>query len=127
MFTFDQSGTLYRLHQLIGSSKKFLVVGNSMLTNLLYGYVIRREVGADAEIVCVFEKRTSMRMEGKGIDELVEKVFNEVHFINILKPMECMKQLDAESLFDLSINCAEIPGAETINILATKPEGTVHN
>ena len=125
MFTFDQSGTLYRLHQLIGSSKKFLVVGNSMLTNLLYGYVIRREVGAEAEIVCLFDKRTSMRMAGKGIDELVEKVFNEVHFINILKPMECMKQLDAESLFDLSINCAEIPGAETINILATKPEGTV--
>ncbi len=125
MFTFDQSGTLYRLHQLIGDGKKFLIVGNSMLTNLLYGYVIRREVGAEAEIVCLFDKRTSMRMAGKGIDELVEKVFDEVHFINILKPMECMKQLDAESLFDLSVNCAEIPGAETINILATKPEGTV--
>lgn len=125
MFTFDQSGTLYRLHQLIGDNKKFLVVGNSILTNLLYGYVIRREAGTDAEIVCLFDKRTSMRVTGKGIDELVEKVFNEVHFINILKPIECMKQLDAESLFDFSINCAEIPGAETINILATKPEGTV--
>ena len=125
MFTFDQSGTLYRLHQLIGDSKKFLVVGNSMLTNLLYGYVIRREAGPDAEIVCLFDKRTSMRMVGKGIDELIEKVFNEVHFINILRPMECMRQLNAESLFDFSINCAEIPGAETINILATKPEGTV--
>ena len=64
-------------------------------------------------------------MVGKGIDELIEKVFNEVHFINILRPMECMRQLNAESLFDFSINCAEIPGAETINILATKPEGTV--
>lgn len=125
MFTFDQSGTLYRLHQLIGDSKKFLVVGNSMLTNLLYGYVIRREAGPDAEIVCLFDKRTSMRMVGKGIDELIEKVFNEVHFINILRPMECMRQLNAESLFDFSINCAEIPGAETINILATKPEGMV--
>lgn len=125
MFTFDQSGTLYRLHQLIGDSKKFLVVGNSMLTNLLYGYVIRREAGPDAEIICLFDKRTSMRMVGKGIDELIEKVFNEVHFINILRPMECMRQLNAESLFDFSINCAEIPGAETINILATKPEGTV--
>ena len=125
MFTFDQSGTLYRLHQLIGDSKKFLVVGNSMLTNLLYGYVIRREAGPDAEIVCLFDKRTSMRMVGKGIDELIEKVFNEVHFIIVLRPMECMRQLNAESLFDFSINCAEIPGAETINILATKPEGTV--
>lgn len=125
MFTFDLSGTLFRLHTLIGDSKKFLVVGNSMLTNLIYGYVIRREVGPEAEIVCLFDKRTSMRMAGRGIDELVGMVFNQVHFINILRPMECMRQLDAESLFDFSINCAEIPGAETINILATRPGGTV--
>src|SRR5699024_1704412 len=95
------------------------------LTNLIYGYVIRREVGPEAEIVCLFDKRTSMRMAGRGIDELVGMVFNQVHFINILRPMECMRQLDAESLFDFSINCAEIPGAETINILATRPGGTV--
>jgi len=125
MYAFDQSGTLFKLHQMIDGQEKFLVVGNSMLTNLLFGYVIRRKVGPEAEIVCLFDKRTNMRLTGNGIDELVEKVFDEVHFINILKPMECMKQLDAESLFDFSVNCAEIPGAETINILATKPEGTV--
>lgn len=125
MFTFDQSGTLYKLNQLIGSNKRFLVVGNSMITNLLYGYIIRREVGAEAEIVCLFDKRTNVRIIGKGIDNLIEKVFNEVHFIDILKPMGCMKHIDSEPLFDFSINCAEIPGAETINILATRPGGTV--
>ncbi len=125
MFTFDLSGTLFRLHTLLGDNKKFLVVGNNMLTNLLYGYVIRREAGPEAEIVCLFDKRTSMRMVGRGIDELLGRVFNQIHFINILRPMECMRQLDAESLFDFSINCAEIPGAETINLLATRPGGTV--
>lgn len=125
MFTFDLSGTLFRLHTLLGDNKKFLVVGNNMLTNLLYGYVIRREAGPEAEIVCLFDKRTSMRMAGRGIDELLGRVFNQIHFINILRPMECMRQLDAESLFDFSINCAEIPGAETINLLATRPGGTV--
>ena len=125
MYAFDQSGTLFKLHELIDGQQKFLVVGNSMLTNLLFGYVIRRKVGPDAEIVCLFDKRTNMRLAGSGIDQLVEKVFDEIHFINILKPMECMKQLDAESLFDFSINCAEIPGAETINILATRPGGRV--
>ena len=39
--------------------------------------------------------------------------------------MECVERLGGESLFDLSVNCAEIPGAETVNILATKPGGTV--
>ena len=36
-----------------------------------------------------------------------------------------MLAYNADSLFDLSINCADIPGAETINILATKSGGTV--
>lgn len=125
MFAFDQSGTLYKLSTLIGEKKKFLVVGNSMLTNLLYGYVIRRTAGEDCEITCLLDKRTNMRLAGRGIDNLIAKVFDEVSFLNILRPVECVKKIDAESLFDLSINCAEIPGAETINILATKPGGTV--
>ena len=48
-----------------------------------------------------------------------------MHYVDILKPMECLAGLNADSLFDLSINCADIPGAETINILATKSGGTV--
>ncbi|MBR0600169.1 sigma-54-dependent Fis family transcriptional regulator [Clostridiales bacterium BAD-6] len=39
--------------------------------------------------------------------------------------MECITRLNADAFFDLSINCADIPGAETINILATKSGGTV--
>lgn len=30
MFVFDQSGTLYRLNELVGNKERFLVVGNSM-------------------------------------------------------------------------------------------------
>ena len=45
--------------------------------------------------------------------------------MDILKPMECLEDLKADALFDLSVNCADIPGAETINILATKSGGTV--
>ncbi|MBQ1396192.1 MAG: sigma 54-interacting transcriptional regulator, partial [Eubacterium sp.] len=39
--------------------------------------------------------------------------------------MECLDTIGGPDLFDLSVNCAEIQGAETINILATKSGGTV--
>ncbi len=42
-----------------------------------------------------------------------------------MKPVECVERLGIDSQFDISINCAEIPGAETINILAAKPGGSV--
>lgn len=125
MFAFDESGTLFQLHQMLESRQKFLVVGNSMITNILYGYVIRRSARPDAQIVCLLDKKTDLNISGSGIEALMGKVFNEIHYKDILKPLECMEQLQVDSLFDLSINCAEIPGAETINILATRPEGTV--
>ena len=125
MFAFDESGTLYRLHQMIEGKRKFLIVGNSVITNLLFGYVIRRSARPDAQITCVFDKRTDLNITGGGIRQLMKLVFQEIHYMDILKPLECMEQLDADSEYDLSINCAEIPGAETINILAAKPGGTV--
>ena len=125
MFAFDQSGTLYRLKTLLNGKTKFLIVGNSMLTNLLFGYVIRRELGNDCEITCLLDKKSSTKVAGKGIDNLIKNVFDEVNYLDILRPVECMEKLGAESYYDLSVNCAEIPGAETINILATKPGGTV--
>ena len=50
------------------------------------------------------------------MDELLNEVFSEIHYVNILRPMECLR-LHAEGLYDMSVNCADIPGAETVNIL----------
>ena len=125
LYTLDESGTLYRLSQLAEGQSKFLIVGNNMITNLIFGYVIRRQVGAKGEIVCLLDKKTGMQVMGDGIDQLIAHVFNEVHFLHILKPIHAVERLKLNQQFDLSVNCAEIPGAETINILATKAGGTV--
>lgn len=125
LYTLDESGTLYRLSQLAEGQSRFLIVGNNMITNLIFGYVIRRQVGAKGEIVCLLDKKTGMQVMGDGIDQLIAHVFNEVHFLNILKPIHAVERLKLNQQFDLSVNCAEIPGAETINILATKAGGTV--
>lgn len=125
LFALDQSGSLYRISELSEGKRRFLVVGNNMITNLLFGYAIRRRVGESGEIVCLLDKKTGISVSGGGIDRLIARVFNQIHFMDILKPVETMKKLNADALFDLSVNCAEIPGAETINVLATKPKGTV--
>lgn len=125
LFAFDESGTLYRISNTAVGKRKFLVVGNNLLSNLLFGYAIRKVAREDAEVVCLLDRKTDMVLKGQSIDELIDKVFTEVHHVDILKPMECLADLKADALFDLSVNCADIPGAETINILATKSGGTV--
>lgn len=125
LFAFDESGTLYRISNTAVGKRKFLVVGNNLLSNLLFGYAIRKVAREDAEVVCLLDRKTDMVLKGRTIDELIARVFTEVHYVDILKPMECLADLEADALFDLSVNCADIPGAETINILATKSGGTV--
>ncbi|SFE15851.1 TyrR family helix-turn-helix domain-containing protein [Peptostreptococcaceae bacterium pGA-8] len=125
LFTFNESGTLYRISTTAVGKRKFLIVGNNLLSNLLFGYAVRKVAREDAEVVCLLDKKTDMVLRGESISQLIKLVFSEVHYVDILKPMECLKGLRADSLFDVSINCADIPGAETINILATKSGGTV--
>lgn len=125
LFTFNESGTIYRITNTAVGKKKFLIVGNNLLSNLLFGYAIRKVAREDAEVVCLLDKKTDVVLKGKTINELISKVFTEIRYVDILKPMECLEQLKVQSLFDLSVNCADIPGAETINILATKSGGTV--
>ena len=125
LFAFNESGTLFTASSYAKGKNNFLVVGNNLLTNMLFGYAVRMVAGAEARIVCLFDKSSDIMVKGKAIDALLAEIFSEIHYVNILKPMECLERLNVDSLFDLSINCADIPGAETINILATKSGGTV--
>ena len=125
LFAYDGSGTLYAASEAAKGKSNFMIVGNNLLTNLLFGYVVRKATGPDARIVCLFDNKTDIMVKGKSIDNLMESTFNEIHYLNILRPVECLQRLNAEGLYDMTVNCADIPGAETINILSARYGGTV--
>ena len=125
LYSLNESGTLLRVSRTAVGKRKFLVVGNNLLTNILYGYSIRRVAMDDAQIICLLDKRSDPVLHGGSIDKLMSKIFNEVRTVDILKPLESLEELKKTMPFDLSVNCADIPGAETINILSTKKGGTV--
>ncbi len=124
LYALDESGTLYSAYKSARGKKRCLVVGNGLLTNLLFGCAIRKSA-PDAEVVCLFDRNTDIGIQTKEMRDLMERTFTAVHYVNILKPVECLEKLNV-GLFDLSINCADLSGAETINILSTKPGGIVY-
>ncbi|MEG0661804.1 MAG: sigma-54 dependent transcriptional regulator, partial [Anaerovoracaceae bacterium] len=121
----NESGTLYRTWTESKDKTNFMVVGNNLMMNLIYGHTIRKAVGERANIVCVLDKKSNVIMKSEKLDSLAEKTFNALHYVNILRPLEAKSNLGEEAMFDMSVNCAEIPGAETLNILATRYGGTV--
>ena len=126
LYIFDESGSLFSVSKIAKDKDQFLIVGNNMLTNILFGLAIRNSRGSDAKIVCLIDKNSDIKLSGKGFDQLITEIFTEVHHVNILRPTECLARLEMGNFFDLSINCSDIPGAETINVLATKEFGMVY-
>ena len=125
LYILNESGTIYRICSTAVGKRRFLVVGNNQLSNLLFGTAIKKVARENAEIVCLLDRKTDTVLKGESIERLKEHVFSEIHYVDILKPLECLVQIKGAERFDLSVNCADITGAETINILATKSGGTV--
>lgn len=125
LYALNESGTLLKVSNTAVGKKKFLVVGNNKLTNLFFGYAIKKVARDDSEIICLLDRKTESMLGGSSMDRLMDSVFSEVRMVDILKPLECMEEIQKKAPFDLSVNCADIPGAETINILATRQGGTV--
>lgn len=125
LYTFNESGTLYGTAAACKGKGRFVVVGNNLLMNFLYGHTIRKIAGESAEIICVLDKKANVIIKGGRVDELAEKTFNAIHYVNILHPLDALRNLGEEGSFDLSVNCAEIPGAESLSILSARYGGTV--
>jgi len=125
LYILNESGTIYRICSTAVGKRRFLIVGNNLLSNLLFGTAIKKVARENAEIVCLLDRKTDTVLRGESIERLKQHVFTEIYYLDILKPLECIEKINGAERFDLSVNCADITGAETINILATKSGGTV--
>lgn len=125
LFTFNESGTIYTVAKETAGKKRFAVLANNVIMALIYGYTIKKAAGDDAEIFCVLDRNTPVALKGPGIEEIKQKIFTSVTYVNMMRPAECLKTFEGTQPMDMVVNCADIPGAETISVMAAKSGGTV--
>lgn len=125
MFVLNESGTIYKVGKEAAGKERFAVIGNNMLMNLIYGYAIKEAAGPNTEILCVFDRNTDVMMQGESIDEIMNRVFSQVSYHNLMKPVACLRSFSGYPEIDMVVNCSDIPGAETVGVMATKSGGTV--
>ena len=125
LFAFNESGTIYTVSNDAKDKKRIAVLANNNLMAMVYGYTIRKAAGPDAEVYCILDRNTPVSAEGPKVEEFKKKVFTDVHYVNVMRPVECLKQFADKPPVDMMVNCADIPGAETISVMATRSGGTV--
>lgn len=128
MSAFEESSSLYHMHRLSKEGKEFLIIGGNIITIMLYGYAVRKAVGNYGRITALlYDTDFSYETKGKSLAKIISSVFDNIYFMDRKNPLECAEMIIKKhpELFDLSINCCGIKGAETINVLTTKEKGTV--
>ncbi len=125
LFTLNESGTIYKVSKDAKDKKRFAVLANNVIMAAIYGYTIRRAAGEEAEIYCLLDRNTPVALKGPGIERLKTEIFTDIIYINMMRPAECLKQFTGKPQVDMVVNCADVPGAETICVMAAKSGGTI--
>ncbi|MDR2771642.1 MAG: sigma 54-interacting transcriptional regulator [Clostridiales Family XIII bacterium] len=128
MAAIEEAGSLHSVFQMAAAPdmKRFLILSSDLLSAFLYAAVIRKAT-RNGYIVAALDKRSVERLSESDIDSVLGAYADDVHILDILAPLKSFDEIyeKEQSLFDFSINCADLMGAEAVSVLLTKRHGTV--
>lgn len=129
MIAFEESSSIYHVNHLAAGKNEILVIGSNPLTTLLYGYSVRKSVGRGGSISVLFHKNPFdyPSLDNVNLDHYLRQVFDSIYSMNLSNPLECAEALLSlhPNGFDMSTNCADVAGAEAINVTVAREGGTV--
>jgi len=120
MAVLDEAGAPMQTWKLVKKHDTVLLMGAGGKLGLLCAYAVRQELGNSGKFIGVVKTVAS----GKRIRQA--GIFDEIVVTDALKTMEALKAIfpDDQSA-DITIDCINTPGTETLGILATRHGGTV--
>lgn len=121
MAVLDEAGAPIQTWNLTKPKDTVLILGAIGKIGLLCAFAARDKIGKSGRIIgTVRNKRSEAMLKKTGI-------FDEVICIDALKPVEAAKILAKNKvLADVTINGINIPGTETLSVLATKDGGKLY-
>lgn len=131
LYAFDESGSIAKAYYIAEKGKKFLLLGSSLLSILIYAAAIRKSAGKYCKIVAVLDKESMASLCEDDINEVLKEYVDKVYVVDILASLQTYELIkkkefaNSEELFDVSINCANLLGVEAISVLLTKEHGTL--
>jgi hypothetical protein len=128
MAAIEEAGSLHSVSQMAAAPDmtRFLILSSDLLSAFLYAAVIRK-ASRDAHIVVVLDKKSAELLSANDINRALGGYADNVHIIDILAPLTGFDAIyeKEKELFDFSVNCADLMGAEAVSVLLTRQRGTV--
>ncbi|MDR0570898.1 MAG: sigma 54-interacting transcriptional regulator [Clostridiales Family XIII bacterium] len=138
LFALEGASSLHSVYRLAaeGEAERFLIFSSDLLSAALYSAALRKAVTAgrgenaakSCRVVAALDKRSLERIADKDIRCVLGDFVDEVFIIDILSPIKSYEEILAKekALFDFSVNCADLMGAEAVGVLLTERNGSVN-
>lgn len=116
----DEAGAPMQAMKLVQKNNTVLIMGAGGKLGLLCAFAARQKLGDSGKIIGVVNTEQSCKLLKKV------GIFNKIIITDAFKPIQALAQiLDRGNLADITIGCINLPGTETLSILATLHGGTV--
>ena len=123
----DEMGSLRKTWDLVGKAKRVLILGDGLLTMMLYAAAARKALDRGGYLAAVMDQNSNRGLTREEIRRVVDPYVDNIYFTDILQPVksfEWLREKEPEN-FDLSINCSNMLGGEVLSVMITKNKGQV--
>ncbi|WP_052475973.1 L-erythro-3,5-diaminohexanoate dehydrogenase [Cohnella kolymensis] len=120
MAVLDEAGAPMQAWKLVQQHDTVLIMGAGGKLGLLCAFAARQKLGDSGKIIGLVKT-------GKSAKRIkYAQVFDEIICADALKSVQTLKEIfGAYNLADITIDCINCPGTETLAVLATRARGTV--
>ncbi len=116
----DEAGAPMQAWKLVQKEDTVLLLGAGGKLGLLCAFAVRQKLGDGGTLIGVVKTAES----GKRIRQA--GIFDQVVVTDAYQSLKALKEIFSDGrLADITINCINTPGTETVSILATRHGGTV--
>lgn len=127
MAIMDESGSPYNVHTLAQPGMRFLIIGRDLVSISIYVNTIKKAIGEDGYFTLILDKEYADSFSQGEIEHILKKYTNSFYFPDMTKSVDAVELIRAkEDLYDLTINCEDLQGAEMLAVMMTKNKGHIY-
>ena len=128
MTAHDESGSFYSIYKLSKKNMRFLIIGRDLISTIIYIAAIRRAVGTEAYFATILDEDSIGTLSEKQVKKTLAGYADSCYIVDVSRPIEsCAPIIKGEdALFDLTVTCEDLRGAEIMSVLLTVNKGKMY-
>lgn len=130
----DEASSLYSVFNLAEPDMNVLIIGRDLISAVMYLNAVKKAAGEKCSCAVVIDEASVVNISKNDIKNILDKCSKSAYILDVSNPVKAADiifERDGKQ-YDLTVNCEDLMGAETLAVMMTKPKGkisftSVHN